>query len=121
MALGVCRNGETEIDHKRLFGAAVDEEIGKLLENLRSVQRAIIEGFEETTRCSIDQLKVAVDENRQDERLEGMIRERNALTDELGRLKEAAEQASRDQQTLSRQLAALEVEQFVLDDLTKSV
>jgi len=114
-ALAGSRGGETD-HHTRLVGG----EIERLRTEMRSVQRAIVDGFKLTAH-SVGVLKAAVEENRRHERLDGTIREQDALADELGRLKEAAEKASRDRKEFSRQLAVLEVERFMLEDLIRSV
>jgi len=117
-ALRGSRGGETESDHyTRLFGG----EIERSRTEVRSAQRAIVDGLKATGR-SVGALKAAVQERRRRERPEdGTVRERDALADGLARLKGAAEKASRDREELSRQLAVLKVERVVLEDLIRSV
>lgn len=116
-AMDGSRGGETGTDRDaRLVGG----EIERLRTEMRSVQREIVYGFKVMAR-SVAVLKAAMEENRRHERLDGPIREHDALVDELDRLKEAAEKSSRDRKEFLRQLAVLEVERFVLEDLIRSV
>lgn len=115
-------HGETETADRQTLSVdpAVEREIEKLRENIRSVQRAIEDGIEAAT-CTVDALEATVQGGSRRLR-DKTVDERNALlTDQLGRLKGAAEKASRDRQELAQRLAALNVERLVLDDLMKSV
>lgn len=95
--------------------------VGQEIETLRQTIREqclTIDSFK--LSGFIKELDSALERKRQNERINRMIRKRNALVDELNEINKSTASASQDQKEFSRILGNLNAERPVLEDLIKS-
>jgi len=116
MTLHRLNNREIYID-VRFANSAVGREVETLRRGIRE-QWLTVDSFK--LAVFISELRSTLEKKRQNERLERMIRKRNALVDELDEIKTTTARVLQDQNEFTQLLNGLNVERSVLQDLIKS-